>query len=90
MLEPYNSGAPYSRRISWSCRDSSTESATSSKTQRQAISSQKVCSAFSPEIIQDMYAVNRCTSDTLADFQPADETLDIGGPSLVGPYSHRN
>ena len=89
MLEPYNSGAPYSRRISWSCRDSRTESATSSKTQRQAITSQKVCSAFSPAIIQDMYAVNRsCTSDTSADFQTADEILDTGGRPLVGPYSH--
>ena len=39
-------------------------------------------------IIQDMNAVNRsCSSETAADFQPTDETLDLRGPPLTDPFS---
>ena len=66
--------------------DSSTESSTSSKTQRQTEGLQRLQSCIDL-IVQDMNAVNRsCSSETAADFQPIDETLDIGGPPLVVPF----
>ena len=78
MLEPYNSGALYSRRISWSCR----------LFVQLEISRilQDVASGFFPIdlIIREMSAVNRsCSSEAVADFQPIDETLDLRGPPLA-------
>ena len=72
---PYNSGAPYSRRIRWCCRLFSTRFAASSKTQRQATLPQSRLDL----VIRDMNAVNRSYSGRLPADRRDSASAEISG-----------